>query len=464
MATVVSHSDWLTEASVDALSLSLAEPEAQRALRHHALRAFRDLALEPNPLYRKYGYFAGVDLTGIDPTAVGPPVSLPKAIPGSARIVHDASGTRVELPSDLRESGVTIETAPSAWRPGEASAGAVSPVTPAPEDRLSALAEATINRGYRLTVPDRCPATVRVQEITILSHPREALSVVRSLRFGERTHALVTEEVYGTPDPAALGQSLYASSTNVEVGGETRAAIATIHAPDARTVSIYRRQVRIGRSSRFAWIWGGLGGFRTKVRNRSFLEGDGSDLLDLQTFYGAGEQAYDSAIDMTHLGVGTHGQSVTRGLFRDTARGMSRGLVRIEKDARKTVSYLSEHSMLLSRGARSDTIPILEILCRDVRATHSSSVAPVDPEKVFYLESRGLTEDESIRSIGEGFLANVLERSPIGGLRDAVYPFLAARWEGRPIVWAEGAYPTLPPLELTGTESEPDWRFDAKLR
>ena len=71
---------------------------------------------------------------------------------------------------------------------------------------------------------------------------------------------------------------------------------------------------------------------------------------------------------------------------------MSRGLVRIEKEARKTISYLSEHAMLLSRGARSDTIPILEILCRDVKATHSSSVAPVDPERIFYLESRGLPE------------------------------------------------------------------------
>ena len=73
---------------------------------------------------------------------------------------------------------------------------------------------------------------------------------------------------------------------------------------------------------------------------------------------------------------------------------MSRGLVRIEKDARRTLELpLSEHAMLLTRGARSDTIPILEILCRDVKATHSTSVAPVDPEKVFYLESRGVPED-----------------------------------------------------------------------
>ncbi|EQD30836.1 SUF system FeS cluster assembly, SufBD, partial [mine drainage metagenome] len=53
-------------------------------------------------------------------------------------------------------------------------------------------------------------------------------------------------------------------------------------------------------------------------------------------------------------------------------------------------------------GARSDTIPILEILCRDVKATHSTSVAPVDPDRVFYLESRGHPTSSAVRMIGRG--------------------------------------------------------------
>jgi Fe-S cluster assembly scaffold protein SufB len=167
---------------------------------------------------------------------------------------------------------------------------------------------------------------------------------------------------------------------------------------------------------------------------------------------------------MTHVATDTHGQSITRGVFRDDSRGMSRGLVRIEHEARRTISFLSEHAMLLSRGARSDTIPILEILCRDVKATHSTSVAPVDPEKVFYLESRGITTSDSIRMIGEGFLSYVLDRAPIARLRDVIYPSLATRWDGHEIAWNSDADPALPVLDVTGTESAPEWRFDAKLR
>ncbi|MGI0053464.1 MAG: SufD family Fe-S cluster assembly protein, partial [Thermoplasmata archaeon] len=147
------------------------------------------------------------------------------------------------------------------------------------------------------------------------------------------------------------------------------------------------------------------------------------------------------------------------------SQGVSRGLVRIEKDARKTLSFLSEHAMLLSRGARSDTIPVLEILCRDVKATHSSSVAPVDPEKVFYLASRGIGESDAIRMIGEGFLAHVLDRAPIVDLREHLYPILAARWDGHPVLFTDGpGGPALPPLSAKGANDAAEWRFDAKLR
>ncbi len=396
--------------------------------------------------------------------AKGPRVEVPAVLSGTVRAVHDSSGTSIEIAPELANAG--LEVVPFSEMPWDTAAGgAAGPASiELPTDRLSALALATRNRGYRLTVPDRFKLPVRVQDLTVLSRPREALSVHRSIRVGRLGHVLLSEEVYTAPTTPEVGQRLYASSFDLALGEESRVALMSVHAPDPKTVSVYQRRAEVGPLARMAWVWSGFGGFRTKVRNRSFLPGNGSAVTDLQTFFGIGDQAYDSSVDLTHIGTDTHGQSISRGVFRDQSRGMSRGLVRIEKDARKTLSYLSEHAMLLSKGARSDTIPILEILCRDVKATHSSSVAPVDPERVFYLESRGIPESGAIRMIAEGFLSHVLERAPIGGLRELAYPFLSARWDGRPIEWRAGAYPVLPPIELTGTDAETDWRFDAKLR
>ncbi len=464
MAVAETRAGWLTEESVEALSSSLHESPPLAEARRKALRAFRELPMEPNPLYRNYGYFAGVDLTGLDPVGSAQMLPAPAHSEEGVHVVHDAHGTRVHVGARLQEAGVRAVSGPALWSGSDGAERGFRPSEEAPLDRLTALAEASLNRGFHLEVPARCPVPVRLQEFAVLSRPHEALSVRRNIRVGDGSHLLGSEEVYSTPGGGSGSQQFFGSDTDLEIGADARVALLSVHAPGERVVSSYRRRAVSGAGARLAWVWTGFGGYRTRIRNRSFLAGNGSDVSDLQTFFGVGEQAYDSAVDLVHQGTDTHGQSISRGVFRDQSRGMMRGLVRIEKEARKTLSFLSEHSMLLSRGTRSDAIPVLEILCRDVKATHSSSVAPVDPERVFYLESRGIAADDAVRMIAEGFLSHVLERSPIGGLRELAYPFLAARWEGRSIEWRAGAFPTLPAMELTGTEGEPDWRFDAKLR
>jgi Fe-S cluster assembly scaffold protein SufB len=297
----------------------------------------------------------------------------------------------------------------------------------------------------------------------MLSVPHEAISVHRRIALGAGSRLAATEEVYSAHHPAGH-QRWFSSQVDLDLGLHAQALFLTVHAADPDAVGYFGRHAELGERSRLNWTWTGFGGFRTRVRNATTLRGTGADVEDLQTFFGDGEQSFDSAVDLTHVGTDTHGQSITRGVFRDRARGMSRGLVRIEKDARRTVSYLSEHAMLLSRGARSDTIPILEILCRDVKATHSTSVAPVDPEKVFYLESRGFPETDAVRMIGEGFLSYVLSRSPVEGLRELLYPLLSQRWEGVRSPFRTPGLGQLPDLNVSSTPGVTDWRFDSKLR
>jgi Fe-S cluster assembly scaffold protein SufB len=454
---------WLPSEAIQALSEARGEPAEVSARRREAYEKFLELPLEPNPLYRKYGYFSGVDLTGLEVRPTGRPVPGISTAPRTISALHDAAGTTFDIPEALLREGVRFDPIETVLREGGPAAseflGGGDPLS----DRLSAFAFATTNRGYRLTIPDHLERPVRLRDVTVLSTPHEGLSVRRQIHAGTGTRLLVSEEALSTEqDPGH--QRLIASTTRIQVGDDAHVAYLSLHAPDRQAVSVYQRTGEVGHSAKLAWIWAGFGGFRTKARNYSKLLGNGSSLDDLQAFYGSGSTSYDSGVTMVHVGTDTHGQSITRGVFTDEARGMSRGLVRIEKDARKTLSFLSEHAMLLSRGARSDTVPILEILCRDVKATHSSSVAPVDPERVFYIESRGLARTDAIRMIGEGFLSHVLERAPIVGLRDLLYPYLAARWEGRPILWGADGVSMLPPLEFAAAAESTDWRFDSKLR
>ena len=456
---------WFEEAQVSALSQELGDPASLAAVRRTAFEAFQRLPIEPDPLYRKYAYFRGADLSGVSPSSGGSPVGIPALAPNLIRIVHDGSGTRVEFPEALRSVGVTVRTLPELFHAGEEALTAFLrgvDFKGTRIDKFEALSTAFMNRGVDIVVPDRCPIPVRIQDLTVFSRPQQALSVRRHVRAGAESRVVVSEEVYSTGDPSA--QRYYGSIVRAETDASAHLAYLSVHAPDEQVVASYSRAATVGPNSQLSWVSAGYGGFRTRSRNYSDIVGNGGDLSDLQSFYGDRQQSYDSYVQITHIGTDTHGQSITRGVFRDESRGVSRGMARIEKEARKTISYLSEHAMLLSRGARSDTIPVLEILCRDVKATHSSSVAPVDPERVFYLESRGIEPQQAVRMISEGFLSYVFDRAPIVGLRELLYPHLTTRWDGRPLTWTDGGYPALPALELLGIESGDEWRFDTKLR
>ena len=381
---------------------------------------FRELPIEPNPLYRGYGYFTGVDLTEIDPAALGPALDLPPGLPGSIRIVHDASGTRVTLPRELADAGLRVETLHDLWASADGELSSFVRGLEVAPDRLSALATTLLNRGYRLEVPgaSASPSECRSSGSSP-GRTRRCRSAGRSA--GEDAQLLFTEEVYSTPGKHDE-QRLWASSTDLDLADRAKVVFLSVHAPDLRTVSIYRRSATTGAGSR---------------RRLALERPRRIPNQDAEPDHALGERLRDGRPADVLRGE----EPVLRQLGRrdprrdrhprpvDHARGIHRRGARDEPGsrpdragARRTIAYVSEHAMLLSRGARSDTIPILEILCRDVKATHSTSVAPVDPEKVFYLESRGMAAPDAIRMIGEGYLSYVLERAPVGRIAGAALP------------------------------------------
>jgi Fe-S cluster assembly protein SufD len=80
--------------------------------------------------------------------------------------------------------------------------------------------------------------------------------------------------------------------------------------------------------------------------------------------------------------------------------------------ANGTDGYQANRNLILSQHARADSIPGLEILADDVKCTHGATVGKVDPDQVFYLRSRGLSENEAKHLIVEGFFEPIMDRIP----------------------------------------------------
>jgi Fe-S cluster assembly protein SufD len=92
-------------------------------------------------------------------------------------------------------------------------------------------------------------------------------------------------------------------------------------------------------------------------------------------------------------------------------------MIYVAPGAQKTDGYQANRNLVLSRKARADSIPGLEILADDVRCTHGATVGKIDQDQVFYLRARGIPEKEAERLIVEGFFDPIMQRIPFEGVR-----------------------------------------------
>ena len=102
-------------------------------------------------------------------------------------------------------------------------------------------------------------------------------------------------------------------------------------------------------------------------------------------------------------------------------------MIKVDPGAQQTDAFQECRNLLLSKKAHADAIPGLEILANDVRCTHAAAIAQIDPEQVFYLNSRGLGDAAAKRLVIEGFMAELVERFEEGPIREAMAGALERR-------------------------------------
>jgi Fe-S cluster assembly scaffold protein SufB len=245
---------------------------------------------------------------------------------------------------------------------------------------------------------------------------------------GEDAHVRLLEEQLD--DAATDGaQRLWWGTTEVVLGDRATLEIAALQdlAPD--TVAIVNRQATLGADAQLRWALASVGGLLHKSRIDNRLVGRGSRVQQVEIGFGGGTQLFDLTSYTTHVGQDTTGDLLSKGVFTDRSRGYIKGLIEIQRSAVGTDSFLGEFGMLLAKKARSVTIPSLEIDQPNVRrASHSSSVAPIDEAQVFYLMSRGLDRDTARRFIVLGFLEPVVARIPLPDAQERLRHLLEAKW------------------------------------
>lgn len=142
------------------------------------------------------------------------------------------------------------------------------------------------------------------------------------------------------------------------------------------------------------------------------LKGDGSSIRILGLLIGKKQHRVDIKINVSHTGQNTKSEIIFKGALEDESGVNFEGLVKINKNAKKTNAWLAIHLLLLSDKASGRAIPSLEILENDIKAGHATTIGKINDLEMFYLQSRGLSKQQAKHLIVEGFLKSVLDQMP----------------------------------------------------
>lgn len=130
-------------------------------------------------------------------------------------------------------------------------------------------------------------------------------------------------------------------------------------------------------------------------------------------FLGGGNDKFTLNIRVDHKVGDTKSRIVVRGVLSDKAQVEFKGNVNIKKGARRSDTHLEAKTILLSPEAKNRLEPYLEIDENDVRATHSTYAGPLDEREIFYLRSRGFSEDKARHLLTEGFIGEIMRLFPV---------------------------------------------------
>ncbi len=159
-----------------------------------------------------------------------------------------------------------------------------------------------------------------------------------------------------------------------------------------------------------------LGGRYARLVTESMLAGRGSSSELLALYFGNGSQVHDMRTVQQHGGSHTKSNLLFQGAVGGEARSVYSGLIRVLNGAVKSDAFQTNRNLILSDGARADSVPNLDIQENDVKCSHASSIGPIDPDQVYYLETRGIHPDEARRLVVTGFFREIVGRSPVSGI------------------------------------------------
>jgi len=290
-----------------------------------------------------------------------------------------------------------------------------------PEDRAAANAWSQFEQALAVRVTGEDEKVATLVRTGLGSAPRAAHTIIEAAPYARGVVVLQNE-----------GEATLAENVEILAGEGAQLTIVTLQewADDARHLA--NHFIRVGRDAKVKHIVVTLGGSIVRVNPSAHLVERGADGELLGLYFADGGQHLEQQVYVDHDAPDTRSRVTYKGALQGQgARTVWIGDVLIRNSATGTDSYEQNRNLVLSDGTRADSIPNLEIETGDIAgAGHASATGRFDDEQLFYLQSRGIREDEARRLVVRGFLSEIVQQIGVTELEDRLQLAIEAELAG----------------------------------
>ena len=278
------------------------------------------------------------------------------------------------------------------------------------EHRLTALHTALINGGIFVYVPKNVVVEHPIQYVVL--HDDENASFYNHVIIATEKSAEVTYVENYLSEVAGNDNQINIIS-EVNAGANSRINYGSVdYLDEGFTAHIIRRGVT-AEDATISWALGLMNEGSQIIDNTTNLIGDRSESTLKSVVVGTGDQKVNLTSKIVQFGKETNGYILKHGVMRENASTVFNGIGSIKHGGTKSMANQESRVLMLSENARGDANPILLIDEDDVEAGHAASVGRVDPEQLYYLMTRGISQREAERLVIHGFLDPVVRELPI---------------------------------------------------
>ena len=283
-------------------------------------------------------------------------------------------------------------------------------VIPAGDNKFSALNTAVWSGGSFIYVPKGVHVEI----------PLQAYFRINTENMGqfERTLIIVDEGAYvhyveGCTAPIYSTDSLHSAVVEIIVKKDARCRYTTIQNWSTNVYNLVTKRAIAQQGATMEWIDGNLGSKVTMKYPAVWLMGEHAKGETLSVAFAGENQHQDAGAKMVHAAPNTSSTIVSKSVARGGGRTSYRGLIQVNPGAKGAKSTVRCDALLVDDESRSDTYPYNDIREDDVSMGHEATVSKIGEDQLFYLMSRGMTEEEAMAMIVRGFIEPIARELPM---------------------------------------------------